>query len=53
MKANDKKLREDALRFGAYRICLWRLCRKPPCVRARACCGDAGAWRKALDGVRS
>ena len=41
MKANDKKSREDALRFGADRICLWRLCGKSPCVRARACRGDA------------
>ena len=41
MKANDEKSREDALRFGADRICLWRLCGKPPCVRARACRGDA------------
>jgi hypothetical protein len=39
--ADDKKLREAALRFGADRICLWRLCRKTPCVRARACRGDA------------
>lgn len=41
MKANDEKSREDALRFGADRICFWRLCGKPPCVRARACRGDA------------
>ncbi len=30
-----------ALRFGATRLCLWRLCGKSACARARACKGDA------------
>jgi hypothetical protein len=39
--SDDRTSREAALRFGADRICLWRLCRKSACVRARACRGDA------------
>ena len=39
--ADDKTSREAALRFGADRICLWRLCGKAECLRVRACRGDA------------
>jgi hypothetical protein len=53
---DDKNLRETALRFGADRICLWRLCGKAGCLRARACRGDARRcagrvrdWLEALD----
>ena len=38
---DDKNLRETELRFGADRICLWRLCGNAVCLRARACRGDA------------
>ena len=30
-----------SLRFGATRLCLWRLCGKAACLRARSCHGDA------------
>ena len=39
--AGDRTSREAALRFGADRICLWRLCGKAECLRVRACRGDA------------
>ncbi|MGA7456468.1 MAG: hypothetical protein WBW51_03950 [Methyloceanibacter sp.] len=42
MTANGtRRSREDALRFGADRICLWLLCGNVACSRARACRGDA------------
>ena len=55
--ADDRNLRERALRFGADRICLWRLCGKAVCLRARGCRGDARVcdaglmrdWLEALD----
>jgi hypothetical protein len=44
------------LRFGATRLCLWRLCGKAACRRARSCRGDArvclgllGDWLAALE----
>jgi hypothetical protein len=56
MKTNDHKSREEALRFGADRICLWRLCADAACSRARVCRGDARVcagllryWLEALD----
>jgi hypothetical protein len=59
MKTNDQKSREEALRFGADRICLWRLCADAACSRARACRGDARVcagllrdWLEALDGEK-
>jgi hypothetical protein len=58
--ATESRLqRERALRFGADRICLWRLCADAACRRARACRGDvracAGrmvAWLAALEDER-
>ena len=54
--ADDRNLRERALRLGADRICLWRLCGKAGCLRARGCRGDARVcaglmrdWLEALD----
>jgi hypothetical protein len=54
--ADDRNSREQALRFGADRICLWLLCGKAECLRARACRGDARVcaglacdWLEALD----
>jgi len=51
--------RERALRFGADRICLWRLCADAACRRARACRGDVrgcagrmAAWLVALEDER-
>jgi hypothetical protein len=56
MKQADRLSIENALRFGADRICLWRLCGNEVCLRARACRGDvrvcAGRladWLEALD----
>lgn len=52
----DNTLREDAMRFATDRLCLWRLCGKAPCLRARACRGDVRAcsglvhdWLAALE----
>ncbi|MEZ5828046.1 MAG: hypothetical protein R3D30_02820 [Hyphomicrobiales bacterium] len=36
----DRDLREQTLRFGAERLCLWVLCSKRRCKRANACHGD-------------
>jgi len=51
--------RERALRFGADRICLWRLCADAACRRAKACRGDVracaarmAAWLAALEDER-
>ena len=45
-----------SLRFGTTRLCLWRLCGKAACLRARSCHGDArvcldllGDWLAALE----
>jgi hypothetical protein len=45
MKGTDRASIERALRFGADRICLWRLCGKA----ARACAGLMRDWLEALD----
>jgi hypothetical protein len=44
------------LRYGADRLCLWALCRRPSCLRAKACREDPerctkllGAWLEALE----
>ena len=54
--ADDRNLRERALRLGADRICLWRLCGKAVCLRTRGCRGDARVcaglmrdWLEAFD----
>jgi hypothetical protein len=39
----SRQQRERALRFGADRISLWRLCADAACRRARACRGDVRA----------
>jgi len=51
--------RERALRFGADRICLWRLCADAACRRAgacrgdvRACAGRIAAWLAAVEDKR-
>lgn len=43
-------------RYGADRLCLWALCRRPACLRAKACREDPegctaliGAWLDALE----
>jgi hypothetical protein len=42
--ARESRLqRERALRFGADRVCLWRLCADAGYRRARACRGDVRA----------
>jgi hypothetical protein len=43
---DDKNLRETALRFGADRICLWRLCGNAGCLR---CAGLVLDWLEALE----
>ena len=52
-KESSRKL---ALRFGAGRLCLWRLCGRASCRRAQACRGDPrsclgllGDWLAAVD----
>jgi hypothetical protein len=47
--ATESRLaRERALRFGADRICLWRLCADAACRRARACRGDVRACARRI-----
>jgi hypothetical protein len=41
--SNNGKVTAQALRVWGDLMCLWRLCAKPGCARARACRGNA--WR--------
>jgi hypothetical protein len=48
------------LRYGADRLCLWALCRRPSCLRAKACSEDPegctarlSAWLDALEAASS
>jgi len=58
--ATESRLqRERALRFGADRISLWRLCADAACRRAKACRGDVracgeriAAWLAAVEDER-
>ncbi len=58
--AGESRLqRERALRFGADRISLWRLCADAACRRAQACRGDVracagrmAAWLAAIEDER-
>jgi len=56
---NGDSAMEQALRFGADRICLWSLCGNLGCRRAKACRGDVRRctqlitdWLAALDDER-
>src|SRR5680860_653068 len=40
--------REQTMRFGADRICLWCLCADAACRRAEACRGDVRACAKLM-----
>ena len=55
-KGESREQRERNLRFGADRICLWRLCGDHGCRRAKSCRGDVRAcaalaedWLAAID----
>lgn len=50
-----QNIMESDFESAARRFQLWRMCRRSPCRRARACCGDARAccgrfidWSEAL-----
>jgi hypothetical protein len=56
MNDSDTTSRELAMRFGAHRLCLWRLCGNRTCRRAQSCRGDPrncmgllGDWLEAID----
>jgi hypothetical protein len=54
--AHSNTSSELALRFGADRVCAWRICGDRACLRARACRGDVlrcadlmGGWLAAIE----
>jgi hypothetical protein len=56
MKRPDNTSSELVLRFGADRVCAWRICGDRACLRARACRGDVlrcadlmGGWLEAIE----
>src|SRR5689334_12013668 len=57
--AHSNTSSELVLRFGADRVCAWRICGDRACLRARACPGDVlrcadlmGGWLAAIEEER-